>query len=119
MSLGHSKRKDAIAGWTWLLGMAMFPIFIALSAGPAIWYSEQTEDAKIIFHYPGNQPVWASPGMYRFSKLMMFMACASGSVSVAGLFWVAWRAQRKPKEPADCTAEPPGGAKRHSVGQRN
>jgi hypothetical protein len=60
--------------WVLVLGTVMLLICGPLSELPAVYLSQRTPHARVIFDYPTGHPVWVEPWLYCFSKVMRYLA---------------------------------------------
>lgn len=91
MSFINIKGKDARPVLMFLLGLLIIPLSFALSTVPAYLLSSHTEDARTVFYFPKDQPVWVSPWLYHFSMAMHCLTYVGMAMAVFGGAWMRWR----------------------------
>jgi len=94
MSFIKVKGQDAKPLLMFVLGFFMMPVCLALSVGPATWFSERTPDAKELPWHYGSEPIWVSPWLYYFSIVFHCLMWVGMLLAVVGLSWFVLKRKR-------------------------
>jgi len=72
--------------FSWLVVVGTIALLVCgpLSLLPAIYFSERTPEAKVIFDYPEGHPVWVAPWLYYLSTVMRYLAITGIVLVVIG-----------------------------------